>query len=156
MLMADKLPDGVVLGLDIGTVRVGVAASRFDIRLPRPVTTIAFDAASFNDDVAKLVREHDARVVVAGWPRGMQGQSTPQTVFVEELIEALRPILGVAVYLQDEALTSQRAEAELQQRRKPYDKAAVDALAATYILEDFIQSEAYAQALDGLMETSDV
>jgi RNase H-fold protein (predicted Holliday junction resolvase) len=40
--------------------------------------------------------------------------------------------------MQDEAVTSKRAEAELEARGKPYQRGDIDALAATYILEDFL------------------
>jgi RNase H-fold protein (predicted Holliday junction resolvase) len=39
----------------------------------------------------------------------------------------------------DEAVTSTRAEAELQSRRKPYAKEDIDMLSAVYILEDFLR-----------------
>jgi RNase H-fold protein (predicted Holliday junction resolvase) len=39
---------------------------------------------------------------------------------------------------QDEAVTSAQAEAELVQRKKPYTKGDIDALAAVYILNDYL------------------
>ena len=131
-----------LLALDVGTVRIGVAVARGDVRIARPLTTIAYDEATLSASVAGLVRQEDAGAVVVGWPRGMDGQSTQQTAFVEKLVETLRASLEVPVHLQDEALTSRRAEAELESRRKPYRKEDVDALAATYILEDYLQAQA--------------
>jgi RNase H-fold protein (predicted Holliday junction resolvase) len=43
--------------------------------------------------------------------------------------------------MQDEAATSRQAESELQARGKPYSKEDIDALSATYILEDFISEQ---------------
>jgi RNase H-fold protein (predicted Holliday junction resolvase) len=48
--------------------------------------------------------------------------------------------IDIPVYRQDEAVTSLQATAELSSRGKPYSKAAIDALAATYILDDFLHS----------------
>jgi RNase H-fold protein (predicted Holliday junction resolvase) len=45
------------------------------------------------------------------------------------------------VVFQDEALTSRKAESELNKRGKPYAKGDVDALAATYILEDYLTQQ---------------
>ncbi len=40
--------------------------------------------------------------------------------------------------MQDEAVTSKHAEAELESRGKPYERGDIDALAATYILQDWL------------------
>lgn len=132
--------NGSVLALDIGTVRVGVAVARLDVRIARPLETFAYNAATINEIVAKLVREQGIVAVVAGWPRGLEGQATSQTQFAESVVAQLREVLPVPVYLQDEALSSTRAEAELTRRQKPYSKADVDALAAALILEDYLQN----------------
>jgi putative holliday junction resolvase len=68
----------------------------------------------------------------------MDGQETQQTRDTERFVSLLRDKTGLTVHMQDEALTSQKAEAELQARHKPYQKGDVDALAATYILEDYL------------------
>jgi putative Holliday junction resolvase len=88
--------------------------------------------------IVELVQAHDVQRVIVGLPRGMNGQDTDQTKYTEEFVEQLEVKLGMSVVRQDEALTSQKAEAELTARKKPFAKAEVDALAATYILEDYI------------------
>ncbi len=121
----------------MGTVRIGVAIARLDIRMPQPLTTLANTTGIF-DQIKQLALESDAQEIVVGWPRGMSGQETQQTRVTEQFVGQLKAKTGLTVHLQDEALTSQKAEAELQSRRKPYQKADVDALAATYILEDYL------------------
>lgn len=137
---------GTLLGLDIGERRIGVAVVRLDVRIPRPLTTVEgsgqpaqpdFEAAAVRQ-IATLAEEHDAQAIVAGWPRGLAGQHTAQTAYVEAFVAALRQAIGRPVHLQDEALTSQKAEAELAARRKPYTRGDIDALAATFILEDYV------------------
>jgi putative holliday junction resolvase len=127
----------ILLGLDVGSVRIGVSLARADIRIARPLTTLQHDDQIFEAIVA-LIAEHDVTVLVAGWPRGMQGQETAQTKSVEAFVAELRKHIDIPLYLQDEALTSQKAEQELHSRKKPFAKAEVDALAATYILDDYI------------------
>ncbi len=129
-----------LLGIDIGTRRTGVALARLDVRIPQPLTTIETD--DIGDAIRQiivLIAEHDVVAVVAGWPRGLAGQTTGQTESVGSFVEQLKASATVPVYLQDEALTSQKAEAELSARQKPYVKGDIDALAATYILEDYLQ-----------------
>ena len=52
----------------------------------------------------------------------------------------LKAQVKIPIELQDEALTSVLAEKELASRRSSYKKADIDALAATYILEDYLTS----------------
>lgn len=129
--------NGNLLGLDIGGQRVGVALARSDVLISSPLTTLQA-GGGVNQAIADLVSSHDVAVIVAGWPRGLAGQHTEQTRIVEAFVEVLRSVVGVPVEMQDEALTSQKAEAELAARRKPYTKADIDALAAAFILEDYI------------------
>jgi putative Holliday junction resolvase len=128
-----------LLGLDVGSVRVGVATARLDVRIPQPLTTLQYRPEVFAE-IAAMAGEYDAAAIVVGWPRGMQGQETAQTAFVDSFVADLRNQTSLPIHLQDEALTSQKAEAELNARKKPFQKADVDALAATYILEDYLQS----------------
>ena len=128
---------GALLGLDIGSQRVGVAVARAGVRIAHPLTTLQA-GPSVHEAIAALAGEHQVDAIVAGWPRGLAGQHTAQTEATEQFVHRLRTVTTVPVVLQDEALTSQKAEAELQSRKKPYAKADIDALAATYILEDYM------------------
>lgn len=85
-----------------------------------------------------MAREQLATVLVVGLPRSLEGNDTAQTAETRAFARRLENTLELPVYLQDEALTSQKAEEELRARGVPYNKAEVDALAATYILSDFL------------------
>lgn len=127
-----------ILSFDIGARRIGVARAHLDAPFPAPLMTLE-NPDSFLDDIGKLVENEQAACVVLGLPRGMQGQPTEQTKRVQEFGRQLTDRLAIPLYWIDEALTSQKAEEELRRRGKPYQKGAVDALAATYILEDYIK-----------------
>jgi putative Holliday junction resolvase len=129
-----------VLSLDVGAKRVGVAVASFKARLPRPLTTLLHDEAIFQalDDI---VEAEGVSTLVVGYPRGMQGQQTKQTDEIEEFCTELSRHFSIPIHLQDEALTSRQAEAELEDRGKPYSKGDIDALAATYILEDYLNEQ---------------
>ena len=79
--------------------------------------------------------------LVIGLPRGLEGQTTPQTEATQTFGSSLAEQLKLPVNWQDEALTSAQAEAELKARGKPYTKEAIDALSATYILEDYLRAK---------------
>lgn len=127
-----------LLALDVGERRIGVARAHLDVLFPAPLTTLE-NPESFIDDVVELARQERAAGVVIGLPRGLSGQETEQTRTVQAFGARLESRLVVPVYWTDEAVTSEKAEAELRSRGKPYTKTDIDALAATYILEDYIK-----------------
>jgi len=127
-----------ILSLDVGERRIGVALASSQARLAAPLTTLQRGEASVQD-IQQLIEQQGAGVLVIGLPRGLDGQHTAQTTAVEEFGALLKKHLAVPIYWQDEAVTSRHAEAELEARGKPYQKGDIDALSATYILEDFIR-----------------
>ena len=126
------------LALDVGERRIGVALASLQARIPAPLTTLLRGESTFHD-IQMLIDEHAVVVLVVGLPRGLDGQHTAQTMAVEEFKSSLERTLSIPVHWQDEALTSRQAEAELESRGKPYKKEAIDALSATYILDDFLR-----------------
>ena len=127
-----------VLALDVGAKRVGVAVASLAARLPRPLTTLQADDANFFATLQSLAETEGATALVVGYPRGLEGQSTAQTAVIEAFTHQLKEHSSLPIYLQDEALTSKRAEAELTARGKTYARGDIDALAASYILEDWL------------------
>jgi putative transcription antitermination factor YqgF len=71
----NRAPKGVRLGVDVGTVRVGVAISDPHGVLATPVTTLARNAAGGTDLVAlaALVTEYEVVEVVVGLPKTLRG-----------------------------------------------------------------------------------
>jgi len=126
-----------VLGLDIGEKRVGLAIAELDTKLASPLETLQNDD-QLSARLQSIVTERTVTQLVAGLPRGLDGQETAQTKYARDFGDALSQQLQLPVYYQDEALTSRQAEAELEARGKPYAKGDIDALAATYILEDYL------------------
>lgn len=123
-----------ILSLDVGERRVGVAIASLIAKLPRPLITLD-NTDDIWAQISTLAAEHDARTIVVGLPRNLSGDDTAQTQYVRSFAEKL---IDYTVEFQDEALTSRKAEKELNSRGKPYAKGDIDALAATYILEDYL------------------
>lgn len=128
-----------ILALDYGEKRIGVAVASQAARLPHPLATLPNDAEFFTN-LKSLCAEHEVKTIVVGLPRGLSGQATRQTESAEAFAGKIKTHLGLPVHLQDEALSSVRAETELSGRKSSYQKSDVDALAAAYILEDFLQA----------------
>lgn len=135
--MQNQAPKSL-LALDVGERRIGVAIASVAAQIASPLTTLMRSDAT-PADIQNLISSHHATALVLGLPRGLDGQHTAQTKAVEEFGAQLQPGLSIPLYWQDEAVTSRQAEAELQARGRPYRKEDIDALSATYILEDFMR-----------------
>jgi putative Holliday junction resolvase len=129
-----------VLALDVGQARVGVALASMAARLPGPYVTLQ-RGDRFFEELRGIIRQEDVGTIVVGLPRGLDGQSTAQTAAIARFVKELKRHFDLPVHLQDEAVTSRQAEAELQSRRKIYAKGDIDALAATYILQDWLNGQ---------------
>src|SRR6478752_4467813 len=87
------------LGVDVGSVRVGVALSDPDGVLATPLATVARDAprGSDLDTIAGLVAEHDVVGVVVGLPRTLAGREGPAAEAAREFATALAARLSGGV-----------------------------------------------------------
>lgn len=133
------LAQQTILALDIGEKRVGVARANMIALLAEPLTTLTNDSAIFDRLRDILDREHVDRVIV-GLPRGLGGQATTQTAYTEAFINKLKAEFTVPFFVQDEALSSLRAEELLKESKKEYQKGDIDSHAASLILQDFIDA----------------
>jgi putative Holliday junction resolvase len=133
-----------ILALDVGAKRIGVAVASLMAHLPRPLTTLDNDIKFFSE-LQSIIESENVGAIVVGLPRDMQGNSTQQTKDTELFVEDLKNNIDLPFIFQDEALTSQKAEDEFEARGVPYSKADVDALAATFILEDFLLEHPHIQ-----------
>lgn len=136
-----------VLALDVGGKRVGVAVASIIARLPRPLITLDNDDR-FMASLQNILEVEDVGAIVVGYPRDMQGDSTQQTQEVEAFTAKLRQEFAMPIIYQDEALTSKHAEAELDSKKKDYVRGDIDSLAATYILQDFLNDPKNLNELD--------
>lgn len=128
------------LALDVGTVRVGTAIARSDVAIALPLVTLERAAENFWHDLKDLVHANDISELVVGLPRGLDGQETAQTESVQTFGRELEKRFGLPIIWQDEALTSVKAESILRAQGKPYKKADIDAVAASLILTDYLET----------------
>lgn len=125
-----------LLSLDVGTVRIGVAAADTIVPIALPLTTIDVDGHEV-EHILELAKERHVETIVVGYPRNQSGEATAQTGIAEAFGEKLKT--DVNVVFQDESLTSVMAEDRLKADNKPYSKADIDAMAAAIILQDYLE-----------------
>ena len=129
----------VLVGLDVGEKRIGVAVADTSVRIAVPFSTIDVDGGEI-EAIAEIVIKEQADTIVVGYPRNQQGEATAQTAAVEAFTERLKD-LDVSIVFQDESLTSVLAEQQLVAHNRPYTKADIDAQAAALILQDYVEQQ---------------
>jgi putative holliday junction resolvase len=137
--------DGVRLGVDVGTVRVGVAASDPGGVLATPLATLARDLRGGADltKLARLVAEREAVEVVVGLPRSLSGRSGPAAKAAREYADALAERVDpIPVRLSDERLTTVAATRRLAEAgtRGRKGRQVVDRSAAVLILQGWLDA----------------
>ncbi len=90
----------------------------------------------------RVIRENQVQEIVLGYPLRMSGQEGTQSQKVAEFAEELRRKFELPVHLWDERLTSAEANRLLREADLSIQKRAqaVDRLAATLILQSFMQA----------------
>jgi putative Holliday junction resolvase len=128
-----------LIGLDVGTIRIGVALGDSDVRIAVPSDVIEVDGNEVQR-IAELVIENDIDAIVIGYPRNQSGEATAQTTVVEEFADKLQDFDAEIVF-QDESLTSVIAEQRLTARGQNFTKADIDSEAAAIILQDYMEQD---------------
>ena len=137
---------GRVLGVDLGSVRIGLALSdpTRTVASPHSVLRRAGDHGADHRAIAAIAREHEVATIVVGLPLSLSGAKGPAARAAEAEIEELRRALGpdVHVVAHDERLTTVTAERSLDEARvRRADRAAiVDKIAAAVMLQSWLES----------------
>ncbi len=128
-----------LIGLDVGTKRIGLAKADSNVRIAMPHGTIDVDGSEMMQ-IASFARIYGAHYFVVGLPRNSKGEETAQSRYVRKFVRELKKVLPDAkIRFQDESLTSVEAQRRLEARKKPYEKGDIDAEAAAIILQDFLE-----------------
>src|SRR5690625_7621911 len=107
---------GVRLAIDVGAVRIGVAASDPDGILATPVETVQRDAADVAPSLsrmAEIIAEREPIVLYVGLPRTLKGPEGAAATAAREFAHALLPRVTVPIQLVDETLTTVAAHQAL-------------------------------------------
>ncbi len=142
----------VYLALDVGMVRVGVALADSVAMIAHPLATVSADENGI-DQIQIFLRDYEITEVVIGRPRNQSGETTAQTIAVEEFVQKNLGGLVQKISWQDESVTSVIAEERLKSRKKNYSKADIDAEAATIILQDYLEELRSGQHLTAAAKT---
>ena len=137
-----ETPKGRILGLDVGSRRIGIAVSD-----PLGITAQGLDTLQRRNkrhDLAALellIREYEVREIVVGLPLRMSGAEGTQSEKMQLFAEDLRKRFRLPVHLWDERLTSAEANRLLRETELSIEKRAkaVDRMAAVLILQGWME-----------------
>ena len=133
----------IALSVDLGHARTGLAVSDKSGFLASSLCVIT----EYNDEkliqkIAEKVQESKAQIIVVGLPRNMDGSEGESALRARELAARLSELTGVPHHMQDERGTTITAHSYLS-AGKVYGKKRkqkVDAVAASIILQDYLDS----------------
>lgn len=132
-----------ILGLDIGDRTIGVAVSDPLGITAQGITTIR--RKNKEKDIEKLKQicfEYNVDTIISGLPKNMNGTLGPQSEKVLEFCNIIKDNIDLPIKMWDERLTTVAAhramlEADLSRSKR---KKIVDKIAATYILQGYLDS----------------
>jgi putative Holliday junction resolvase len=134
----------VRVGIDVGSVRIGVAASDPDGVLATPVQTVKRQRdGSDVAQIGSIVVARDAVEVIVGLPRSLSGRDGAAADGAREYAQRLAARLPVPVRLVDERLSTVQAEAGLRAAgvRSKRQRPVVDQAAAVVVLQAALDQE---------------
>ena len=134
----------VIISVDYGDVRTGVAACDKLQLLDSPVTVIKQkDPELLSKEIKKICLEKKAEKIVLGLPKNMDGSEGFRAEACKEFAKLLSEKTGLSVDFQDERLTTVSAHNILNatDTRGKKRKAVVDAVSAVLILEDYLRKQ---------------
>lgn len=132
-----------ILGLDVGDRTIGVAVSDPLGFTAQGITTIR--RKSEEHDIEKIIefcKEYQVETIISGLPKNMNGTIGEQAEKVQRFCAALSEHTDIEIKFWDERLTTMAAhrvmlEADMSRKKR---KGLVDKIAATYILQGYLDS----------------
>ena len=137
-------PAGRILGLDVGSRRIGMAVSD-----PLGITAQGLETLQRRNKrrdleaLERVIREYSVTEIVVGLPLRMSGAEGTQSEKMQGFAEDLRKRFRLPVHLWDERLTSAEANRLLRETELSIEKRAkaVDRMAAVLILQGWMEGK---------------
>ena len=132
----------IILAVDLGKARTGLAVCDKSEILASPAGVLEiYDRTKLCARICEVAAERRAERIVVGLPKNMDGSEGESALSAREFADMLREASGLPVFMSDERGTTITAHQYLNitDTRGKKRKAVVDTVAATIILEDYLQ-----------------
>ena len=138
---------GRVLGIDHGSVRIGIAVSDETNSMAFGNCVIANDN-KFPANLKKIISENNVTEIVLGYPLNLKGEKTQQTLNVEEFEEKLKSVFtpeeNIKITRWDERFTSKMAADSMLEsgmsKKNRQKKSNLDLMSAALMLQSYLDS----------------
>lgn len=127
-----------VIGIDVGTVRVGCATADPGVKIPFPVGVWPRAQGEAERNLLNLIADRQASMLIVGLPLGQNGERTTECEKVEAFVRRIAKRTPIKIVYVDEAFSSQEASEKLQQASLHRQR--VDSFAACLILERYFET----------------
>jgi putative Holliday junction resolvase len=133
-----------VLGIDLGSKRIGVAVSDRSGTIATPLTVVmrSGDVDRDHQRIRDIVVEEEAERVIVGLPLSLDGGMGPAAVAAVAEADEMASVVGVPVETFDERLTTVTAESVLREQRMGAEarRRVIDKVAAAVMLQTWLDS----------------
>ncbi|MBP2025315.1 Holliday junction resolvase RuvX [Peptoniphilus stercorisuis] len=132
-----------ILGLDVGDKWIGVAISDPLGFTAQGLKTIKRESNKQTyEEIYEIIKENDILKVVVGLPKNMNNTIGPQSEKVMKFATKLHNKYGIEIIYIDERMSTMSAQRILIEAdvRREHRKKYVDKIAATYILQTYLDS----------------
>lgn len=133
-----------VIGVDLGSRRIGVAASDRSGLIASPLTVLqrAQSQRRDHEELARIVREEEAQAVVVGLPLNMDGTEGRAAQAARREVERMATVIDVPIHVHDERRTTVQADHVLMEKRLNAQerRQVVDKVAAAVILQSWLDA----------------
>lgn len=146
MMAARAKADGMFLGFDFGTRRIGVAIGSRRLGNARALATLEGSPGPDWDAIEELIEDWQPEALIVGIPVTMEGKSQPATRGARAFMRQLTTRFTLPVHAADERLSTMEAQSRLRaqrasgQRRRRVRAEDLDSTAAKLILEHWMGS----------------
>ena len=136
-----------VLGIDLGSKRIGIATSDRSGTIATPYTVLLRCGSMGGDhrNIAKMVVEEEAEAVIVGLPLNMDGSEGKAALAARVEAARMATVVGVPVHVHDERLTTVEADRVLMEQKMNAQarRRVVDKVAAAVMLQSWLDTQAH-------------
>ena len=134
-----------VLGIDLGSKRIGVAVSDRSGTIASPLTTVlrSGDRKVDHRHIAEIVRDEEAEALVVGLPLSLSGAHGASAEAAVTEANEMASVVGVPVFVHDERFTTKTAHEVLMANKMKAQarRRVVDKVAAAVMLQSWLDSK---------------
>jgi putative Holliday junction resolvase len=134
---------GCVLGIDVGSVRVGIASTDPTRTIAQPLETLPrAGGGTMWARLSAVINERDVQRIVVGLPRRLDGSEGTAAADARAFARDVQKRTDVPVEFFDERFTTAQAERSLIEagKRRAARRATVDAVAAALLLQSWLDA----------------